>query len=115
MGWVHLYSGLRRDVIHEVTADQYTAEGVLHSKTLRYCLRGNNLWALTEYYFTGNKERHITLYMLRMGTGGDGWGWKTVEDSCGPNYYSCPKAYIRECSETSSIWANAWREAVLSG
>jgi len=114
MGW--LYSnGTRKDNIRRITDVQYTASGEVHSKTLRYCLRGNNLWALTELCVGPEAgQKYITLYLLRKDHYGEGWGYKSIDESCGPCYYNCPKSYIKEASEPINQYAAEWREAVLA-
>ena len=114
MGWLFTPGASRRDLIHRLTSDSVARTGEVHSKTIRYCLRGNNLWALTELCrgpYAGTK--FIMLYMLRKDSQVEGWGYKDIEESCGPYYLSCPKSYIKQASAPINKYSADWRKAVL--
>jgi hypothetical protein len=110
MGWLfpyHTYS--RRTLINE------RIEGWEHNGNkavvLKHCMKGNNLWKLIELtYSTGDKIRFIALDMLRKSDGV--WGYKDLDESCGPYYYNCPLGYIEQCTPAKSEFAIKWREQV---
>lgn len=99
--------------------DRYRYE----SKTLKSCYRGGiragSLWAVKEYTeFKDDvlikQDKYIILFMLRYyGEKHGGWGYKDVEESCGPIYYSCPVSYFELVPEPPNEWAREWREEVL--
>lgn len=73
--------------------------------------RGNNLWAIMETWVDGVLEnKFIVLFMMkRFGT--NCWGYKDVEETCGPVYYNCPVNWFDEVPDPGSH-ATAWREKV---
>lgn len=38
------------------------------------------------------------------------FGYKAMEETCGPCYYDCPKSILDLLTPTDSQWANEWRE-----
>lgn len=38
------------------------------------------------------------------------FGYKDIDETCGPGYYKCPKSILDLLSPTSDKWANEWRE-----
>lgn len=106
-------------------------------KTIKHCFKGNNIWAVNEYTYpadssdterAGKTIRYIIIYLIkgvntynaRTGRrGGDGWGYKDVDESAGPYYYNCPISYIemveaheREHGYAPHRGAKEWRAAV---
>lgn len=90
-------------------------------KTLKSCWKGNNLWAVQE----GTKQdgtvvRFVALYMTAYhGKNLDGWGYKDIDESCGPYHKNCPVSYIemveaheREYGYEPVGYAKEWRERV---
>lgn len=109
MGWLFGYHTRKELIEHLIFGN-----GV---KTLRHCLKGNNLWAVHETVYeqgpqAGETVRFVVLYMLR---GGDKeqhrWGYKDVDGDSGPNYVNCPLSYLDDLSEATSHGV-AWRERV---
>ena len=109
MGWLFGYHTRKELIEHLIFGN-----GV---KTLRHCLKGNNLWAVHEMVYeqgphAGETARFVVLYMLR---GGDKeqhrWGYKDVDGDSGPNYVNCPLSYLDGLSEATSYGVE-WRERV---
>lgn len=94
-----------------------------------HCYRGNNfsgvLWTVWERTYTemGYKcflpvsenpvikgmpvkfpqvHRWIGCDLLQYHKGTDGWGYKPLEESCGPYYWSCPLGYLTMVPEVST-------------
>ena len=125
MGWLFTPGSTRRGLIAERidgwerTNDDST---VITSKCLAHCYRGGSfagvLWSVWERSFDRNGEqaeptqRWIMCDLLRYER--DGWGFKDIEESMGPFYYSCPQKYLGMVP-LDEFGGNAeWREQVVS-
>jgi len=114
MGWYYTLGASRKAIIEEVTKEQARPQGG-YFKTLRKCTSGNTLWTIHESLArnpdTGNLEtvKWIGCYLLSRGTG-DGWGYKPMDESMGPYYYSCPLSYLAEVP----VLNGSWRDGVRS-
>lgn len=106
MGWLFTYGASRKDVIADCIADNE------RSRTLRHCTRGNVLWILRETTppATEKATRFILCVLLQRGT--EGWGFKDMDESMGPCYYTCPLVYLEEATEPVNKYAAEWRDAV---
>jgi hypothetical protein len=107
MGWLFGWH-TRKDLVDHLI----TGNGV---KTIEHCFKGNNLWAVNEYTKQdGSTVQYIALYLLRGRTGSrDGWGYKDMDESCGPNYYNCPLKYLDMVKNYEPVgYAKEWREQV---
>ena len=107
MGWLFTRGSTRRGLIAERAANwERTAEdGMLVKCTcLAHCYRGGVysgvLWAVWERTFTKDgqevrpTERWITCDLLRYRKD-DGWGYKDMDESMHPYFYSCPLGYLK--------------------
>lgn len=121
MGWTVTYGGSRKSVIEELT------EGWEGENTIVKCLakqfKGNaftgTLYAVFE---TTPKDcskpsyRWIFVGLLRYYPGKDGgWGYKDMDETCGPCEVSCPLKYLEMAGplpEGDKSYAVAWRERV---
>jgi len=114
MGWYYTPGASRKDIIAELIQSHDRPRGG-YFKTLRQCTSGNVLWTVHESLAcnpgTGCLEtvKWIGCYLMSRGTG-DGWGYKPMDESMGPYYYSCPLAYLAEVPVVDA----AWRECVKS-
>ncbi len=108
MGWSYGWR-TRGDLIDEITKDWSWEKG--SQKLLAKCASGNTLWSVWDVAdTTGNhQERYIRCDLLAKH--GD-WGYKDMTESMGPNYYSCPLAYLDMTPEPKSEYAKGWREKV---
>lgn len=113
MGWTFKYGDTKQDVIRDWTQEQGWGEGKV-GLAIRHCVRGNVMYTVHEIREreTGKAvTRFIGVFLL--GTDGKGnWGYKDMEESMGPCYYSCPLAYLDMVPMPDSKYAPAWREAV---
>ncbi len=122
MGWLFRHGSTRRQLITERTENwtREGAEGVTVATTcLAHCYRGGVfsgvLWAVWERTFAKDgqqvkpTERWITCDLLRYQ---DGWGYKDLDESMHPYYYSCPAKYL-DLVPIDTYGGNAeWRELV---
>ena len=93
MGWTFTRDATRADVI----ADRIEAwSNDTHAgQTIRHCLKGNVLWTVRSIIDKGSRrvERYIGCDLLQRERG-YGWGYKDLEESSGPFYFSCPLGYL---------------------
>jgi len=117
MGWLYPYhTHQRRQLIDDLTLPQDGEQGdgtKVRLLTLRWCCVGNCLWTVQNWEVAETGETtgdpFIVCYLMQKhGT----WGYKDLEESCGPAYYSCPEAYLELAPEPDDGYARAWRERV---
>jgi len=106
MGWLFTLGASRKDIINDVIAPWETKAA--SSKTIKHCTRGNVLWMVQETYVKATEqfERFIMCILLRR-SGGD-WGYKDMDESMHPHYYTCPLSYL----EDTKVLCKDWRENV---
>lgn len=109
MGWLFIYGATKRDLIVKLTSPEENA--TRRWEPLAHSLRGNVLWAVVELTdkTDQSRKRFIACYLLRSSRS-DGWGYKEMEESMGPNYYSCPLKYLEMVPEANAAWREAVRE-----
>lgn len=119
MGWYY-EDGINRKqlVAQRIASWQHeTKDGVvIHSTCIAHCYRGNPyrgvLWTVWERTFektgvsTQPTERWIGCDLLQYDAGA--WGYKPMEESCHPYYYSCPLIYL----ELAPVANEEWRVGV---
>jgi len=125
MGWLFTPFSTRRSLIAERKESwersHKTGVGTVKTTCLAACYRGNCysgvLWAVWERTFEGRDkpeptERWITCDLLRYSRTDDGWGYKDMDESVGPCYYSCPLGYLKMVP-TDQVGVNpGWRKEV---
>lgn len=111
MGWTFPYHTYNRKTLIQERITTFKSEKFV-VEVVRHCVRGNNLWKLMQVTRQdGSVERFIALDLMSK-AGGETWGYKDLEDSCGPCYYNCPLSYVEACTATSSEYATKWRNNV---
>ena len=106
MGWLFPYGATRKDVIAECIADNS------HTKTLRHCCRGNVLWVLRETTKPDGITRWILCVVLQRDNRSGDWGYKDMDESMHPYYFTCPVSYLDAATEPVNKYAEEWRKAV---
>lgn len=76
-----------------------------NTKLIRACTVGNHHWYLAET----NGTKWIGLDLLQGGGKTMGWGYKSLDETCGPYVYDCPLAYIDEATAPATGYAGEWR------
>ncbi|MFO6370232.1 hypothetical protein, partial [Pseudomonas aeruginosa] len=81
-------------------------------KVIAHALRGNVLWSVTQVtakadgvhrdLAPGQSLRYIRCDLLQR-SGGQ-WGYKPLDESMHPYYYSCPLSYLDLAPEQSADW-----------
>ena len=77
----------------------------LEKKLIKSTVVGNCFWALI------NSESHGVIILLCLLQSGrqDGWGYKDMDESMHPYYYSCPLNYL----EKAPVACQKWRDWVV--
>lgn len=113
MGWLFRIGITRKGLVEERTA-AWEREGV-QTTCLAHCYRGNPysgvLWTVWERVGPDHPtERWIGCDLLRYDRN-DGWGYKDMDESVGPYYYSCPLGYL---DKVPVVTNSGWRDCVKS-
>lgn len=105
MGWTYPHNVNRKQLIAQRVDgwERDTGEMLVKSTCLKHCYRGGVfsgvLWSVWERTFTKDgvevqpTERWIQCDLLRCDRGE--WGYKDMEESMHPYYYSCPLSYLK--------------------
>ncbi len=72
---------------------------------------GNNHWYLAKH---SSGVTFIGLDLMKGGTKeSPGWGYKSMDESCGPNEVNCPISYLAKADPaTPGSYADSWRKSV---
>ena len=85
-------------------------------KVLRYCYRGNQfsggvLWKVYEKSWNDGSRAPIRFIACDLlGYSGGTWGYKDMEESMFPFYFSCPLIYLDMVPVANEKWRQAVRE-----
>jgi hypothetical protein len=122
MGWLYSTSWpTKADIVeHCVDAQQTTSEdGIKRSwTTLKKALKGNNLWTIRQFVevapdgTTLRDEKYIALYALGYDKEDRMWGYKDMDETCGPYQTDCPVSWFDSVPDPGG-YATAWREKCL--
>lgn len=82
------------------------------TRVVAHTLRGNVLWSVVEItakvegvhknLAPGMSMRYIRCELLQSSS--DGWGYKGMDESMSPYYYTCPLSYLEMAQELSTDW-----------
>ena len=112
MGWTFTHGETKKSLIQDRCKGWHTqaAKGI----SLAKCVRGNILWIVWEVTRkdTDQVGRFIECDILGS-DGAFGWGYKDMEESMGPCYYSCPIKFLDMVQEDGTgNTSEKWREEV---
>ena len=125
MGWLFCEGMTRKDLIEDRTKawERTTGDLLVKSNCLAHCYRGGSfsgvLWAVWERTFSidGNEsqpsERWITCDLIQYQRN-SGWGYKDLDESMGPYYYSCPMKYLNLVPIEQFGGNKNWRSLVIA-
>lgn len=90
MGWYGTPKASKQDIIDEILSD--LGERKLEHKVV--VEDGETvLWAVVAgTTLIGDKYQYIVCYLIQYC--GDCWGYKPMDETMGPNYYSVPKEWL---------------------
>lgn len=109
MGWTFERGASRADIIKRVTASEENEHG--RWTTLSLCTKGNVLWHVFEWHRKDSGEtRNIIGCTLLAPHKAFGWGYKSMDESAEPYYYSCPLLYLDMAPEVSAEWRRLVRQ-----
>ena len=123
MGWTYPHGLNRKQLIAQRVEgrERETGEMSVKSVCLKHCYRGNVfsgvLWSVWERTFTKGgdevqpSERWIQCDLLRCDQ--ESWGFKGMEESMHPYYYSCPLGYLNLVPVDRYGGNTEWREQVI--
>jgi len=112
MGWYGTPNASRQDIIDEILADlqdqlQEHAVVVEDGTTV--------LWGVVKGTRGGNEYQYIVCYLITCEQGC--WGYKPMDESMGPCYYSVPKHWITRypciAPGSNTGFSQDWRDKVL--
>ncbi len=117
MGWLFIGGTTKSDIIARLNEGWERNDGA-SVKTLANCVRGNVHWQLRETTYptgfdgqpTRPAQRWIQCNLLGSHGDGYGWGYKDMDETCGPYEVNCPKSYLERVTPTDSAYAIEWRE-----
>jgi hypothetical protein len=111
MGWLFTQGQTRSELIYRLCATEENEHG--RWTTLKHACVGNCLWRVLEWV---DKDKGITAVLIALdllqSQRGYGWGYKSMSESMGPNYYNCPLALLDLVPEPPSKYAADWRRKV---
>ena len=124
MGWLFRQDMTRNELITERTEswERQSGETIVRSECLAKCFRGGGfsgvLWAVWERRFVKDgeevepKQRWITCDLIQYRRD-SGWGYKDMDETMHPYFYSCPMKYL-EMVPIDEFGGNAdWRAEVM--
>ena len=114
MGW-YFSRQSRHQLIQELIEPRDNEQ--LRAETVAHTLRGNVLWSVVRITAkqegikpglgVGDSYHYIRCDLLE-GSGNE-WGYKPMDESMHPYYYSCPLSYLAMAPEQSPEWREGVR------
>jgi hypothetical protein len=116
MGWTYSSEWRNRaQLVEYLTSARRMGSGlaVLRSavKPSEYGSRGV-LWTVVERKADGRRFIGCDLLDLTRFQGVAEWGYKDMDESCGPNEINCPAEFLELVPAPDSPFSRAWRERV---
>ena len=103
MGWLFTYGKRKADIIKELIAPEENE--TRRWETIAYCVRGNVLWSVIAItYRQDNRSKRLIVCHLLAKKKDCGWGYKDIDESMHPYYYSCPLHYLDLAPVTNTEW-----------
>ena len=106
MGWMIGWNSKQALVEHLLKQEGGNCDIVKHS------IVGNNLWCLMQR--KGDGLKFVVLFKIGSfrSAGMIEWGYKDIDESCGPCETNCPQYLIDAADPPAGKYAEEWREAV---
>lgn len=112
MGSTFTYGADRKAIIKEILTP-FETESVRYDP-VRKCLRGNHMYSLWEALPKNGEDSYFFVQISILMADEIGWGHKTMDESMGPYYHNCPKAYLDErvypTGPITNDYARQWRD-----
>lgn len=110
MGWLFTDGQTRKELIEHLVRTEENDERIINC--IAHKANGfTQLWAVYEITKkkTDERKRFIAFYLMRYQKG-YGWGYKDMEESMCPYYYSCPLSYLEMAPEANAKWREGVRQ-----
>lgn len=105
MGWTYPYTTQTRA---ELVDYLRRPDRFGNFELVKSSARGNRHWYLVRNKSTG--EHSIGLDLMKGSR--DGWGYKDIDESCGPHYFDVPLSYLDAAPALTAGYSATWRESV---
>ena len=106
MGWSFSCNDTGRKAhIESLTSARHFSDGYT---PITHRVVGSHVWQLVQ---RPNGAKFIALDLIAKERGG-GWGYKNMDEDCGPFYYDCPLALLDKADPPATANAEAWRAKV---
>lgn len=103
MGWLFIRAARKADIIRKLVAPE--EDETRRWETIAHSVRGNVLWAVIEITCKlENRRRRFIACNLLSREKGCGWGYKAMDESMHPYYYSCPLKYLDMAPVANADW-----------
>jgi hypothetical protein len=102
MGWTFEQGATRASLIEAIKGGREFGR-----KPKAVAARGNHLWCVFES--SRRPGEYFILLCLLSAQRGYGWGYKDMDESMGPYYYTCPTSWFDKYQTTDAA-ALEWRE-----
>ena len=103
MGWSFAMQDTGRKAhIESITNQRHFSNGYI---PVTFRVVGNHVWQLVQ---RPDGTKYITLDLIAKERGG-GWGYKSLDEDCGPYFFDCPLTLIRQADPPATPNATAWR------
>jgi hypothetical protein len=110
MGWLFTQGTTKSDIINDLIATE--ENDTRRWETIAHSVRGNVLWSVIEITYKQDQplpaKRFIACYLLKSDKG-YGWGYKDMDESMHPFYYSCPLKYLSMVPQACAEWREGVR------
>lgn len=125
MGWLFREDITRKELIADITKswERQSGDTLVQTENLAKCFRGGSfsgvLWPVLERRFIKNgeevqpKQRWITCDLIEYRRG-SGWGNKSMDESMGPYFWSCPMKYLNMVPIDEYGGNAEWRMEVIA-
>ncbi len=103
MGWLFIRAARKADIIRKLVAPE--EDETRRWETIAHSVRGNVLWAVVETTckLEDRRKRFIACNLLAREKD-CGWGYKAMDESMHPYYYSCPLKYLDMAPVANADW-----------
>lgn len=107
MGWSFSCSDTgRKSHIESLTSAKHFSSGYV---PITHRVVGNHIWQLVQ---RPDGTKYITLDLIAKERGG-GWGYKSLDEDCGPYFFDCPVTLLDKADPPATPNADTWRAKVF--
>ena len=107
MGWSFSCNDTGRKAhIESLTNQRHFSPGYI---PITFRVVGSHVWQLVQ---RPDGTKYIALDLIAKERGG-GWGYKSMDEDCGPYFFDCPVALLDRADPPATPNAEAWRAKVF--